>query len=474
MPAAACRNASRALGAYAAFLVYWALTLAGNSDAALVLGRAVRMPLLGIAVPLDFFFFMFPAGGMLFFLATRFYARRLFDSVAAGKQDDMAAAGTRRSTWLAASVLVSRRISGSSAVRSILAVFYWGSLPGILVYHFLRYLRVHEFAAAYVLGGLVMASTVAVAACWRMRPVPEAARPLLRPWLPAAAILAVLACQAAMVIGMIPWAAKGYYPGSFSPRLLRNFLQPLLGVDLSGLDLAAPDLVPGLTARPKGLGLRGIHLEGARLHLTKAREVDFQFAQVKVAAVDSCDLQSANFRMADLGQTTFRYSVLTGADLTLTLLRGARFVGCDLRGASFRFAWLGYGKLDYCQAAGADFRMANFEGTGHAFFTNFVGADLEGVNFRSCQVIKTNFARARLQDADFRDAELWKTDFSEADLEGANFLGAKFLEAEQLARAGTLYRAKLDPPLFETIKKNNPGLFEKAVKPIPGGTGPNR
>jgi uncharacterized protein YjbI with pentapeptide repeats len=268
-----------------------------------------------------------------------------------------------------------------------------------------------------------------------------------------------------MVIGLVPLTAKGYYSGAFSPRLLRNFLQPFLSVDLSGLDLAAQDLVPGLTARPKGLGLKGIHLEGARLSMTKARDVDFHFARLKAAVVDSCDLEGANFRMADFTETYFFYSALARADLSSSMLRGGMFIGCDLKESSFRYAGFAFGKLYYCEAVGADFRLAGFDGEGDIFNTNFEGADLEGVDFHGCRVDKCVFARANLKDADFREAELWKTEFSGADLEGANFLGATRLEAEQLSLAKTLFRARLDPPLYEKIMKKNPKLLEKPVEP---------
>ena len=461
----ASRNTGRALGVYAAYLAYWVLTLIANSDAAFVVSRTVRLPLLGVAVPLGPYFFVIPLLGLLTFLAFQFYLRSLADSVPPGGSEGRPAASNRRSPWLAASFFGPSGFATRNVGRRAVAITFWASLPATLVYHFLRYIRIHEFAAAYILGGLVMAVTLVVAGCWWTRPGRPAAKPPLWTWVAALAILAVLACQAVMVIGLIPLTAKGYYPGSFSPRLLRNFLQPFLGVDLTGLDLTAADLVPGSAARPRGLSLRGVHLEGARLHFTRARDVDFQLARLKEAVVDSCDLEGANFRLADLTETYFLFSDLARADLSSTGLRGGIFIDCDLKGSSFRYAALSYCKLYYCEAGGADFRMANFDGAGYVFYTNFDRADLEGVNFRNCHIVKNIFARANLKDADFRDSELWKTDFSEANLEGANFLGAIRLEVEQLSRARTLYRAKLDPPLYEQIMKKYPKLMEKPAGP---------
>jgi len=461
----ASRNSGRALGAYAAYLAYWLLTLIANSDAAFVVSRTVRLPLLGVAVPLDLYFFVIPLLGLLTFLAFQSYLRSLADSVPSGGLEGRPAASTRRSPWLAASFFGPSRFATRNVGRRAVAVMFWASLPAALVYHFLRFIRIHEFAAAYVLGGLVVAVTLVVAGCWWTRPGRPAARPLLWTGVAALAFLGVLACQTVMVIGLIPLTAKGYYPGSFSPRLLRNFLQPFLSMNLTGLDLTAADFVPGSAARPRGLSLRGVHLEGARLHLTRARDVDFQLARMKEAVVDSCDLEGANFRMADLTETYFLYSDLARADLTSTGLRGGMFFDCELKGSSFRYAALSYCKLYYCEAGGADFRLANFDGAGYVFYTNFEAADLEGVNFRNCHIVKSIFARADLKEADFRDSELWKTDFSGADLEGANFLGAFRLEVEQLFRARTLYRAKLDPPLYGEIMKRYPKLLQKPVEP---------
>jgi len=461
----ASSNAGRALGAYVAYLAYWVLILVGNSDAEFVFNRAVRLPLFGVAVPLDFYFFSAPLAGLLIFLLLQFHLHSLSGPAESGEPEGRSTASTRRPVWLVASVLGGPEFATRDVGRRILAGLLWASLPATLAYHFLRFLPIHEFAAAYILGGLVIFMTMVVAACWWTRPGRPASRPMLRTWITALAILAALACQAMMVISMTPWAAKGYYSGSLSPLLVRNFLRPFLSVDMNGLDLTSAEPGSGLRARPQRRSFEGIHLEGARLRFMTARDVDFRFARLGAATVDASDFNGANFLMADLAQATFRFSVLAGADLTATRLKGTLFFGCDLRGTSFRYAWFGYGKLDYCQAAGADFRMASFEGMGHAFYTNFEGANLEGISFRHCQVDKSIFARANLKDADFRDSELWKTDFSGANLEGADFSGAIRLEAEQLSRARTLYRAKLDPPLSEKIKKNYPRLFEKPAEP---------
>ena len=83
--------------------------------------------------------------------------------------------------------------------------------------------------------------------------------------------------------------------------------------------------------------------------------------------------------------------------------------------------------------------------------TNFTGANLE---------------LADLTKVDLRCANLRWVNFKGANLEGANFKGANlknayYLTIEQLSKVETLYDAKLDEELLNSLRKEHASLFKK-------------
>jgi len=131
---------------------------------------------------------------------------------------------------------------------------------------------------------------------------------------------------------------------------------------------------------------------------------------------------------------------------------------------------LGERKLDlsFCYLKGARFDRIELKGA------NLSGANCEGAFLNTMDLRKTDFIMARLRKAklwgsDLSGAELFKADLREADLtrtilDGANLSEAdlrwaKSLTIEQLSKAEALFRAKLDPELMETIKKDYPVLL---------------
>ncbi len=111
------------------------------------------------------------------------------------------------------------------------------------------------------------------------------------------------------------------------------------------------------------------------------------------------------------------------------------FWGADLEEADLRGADLKRADLEEADLSGADLRMSDLS-----------GAKLRGADLR----------RANLMGADFD-----RTDLKRADLEGANLMNARYLEAEQLSEAKTLYKAELDPDLEREVRRARPQLFDK-------------
>jgi len=131
---------------------------------------------------------------------------------------------------------------------------------------------------------------------------------------------------------------------------------------------------------------------------------------------------------------------------------------------------LGERKLDlsFCYLKGAKFDRIELKGA------NLSGANCEDALLNTMDLRKTYFIMARLRKAklwgsDLSRAELFKAHLRKADLtrtilDGANLSeadlrGAKSLIIEQISKADTLFKAKLDPEMMEKVKKDYPVLL---------------
>jgi len=126
-------------------------------------------------------------------------------------------------------------------------------------------------------------------------------------------------------------------------------------------------------------------------------------------------------------------------DLSRCCLKGTKISLGDLRGAN----------LSCTDCEGVILKNANLRGA-VILRANFRGADLSG----------SNLAWAHLFGTDLREANMEGTILDGAFLNEADLRGAKSLTAEQLLRAYTLFKTKLDPGLLEKIKKQKPVLLK--------------
>ncbi|QIB90118.1 pentapeptide repeat-containing protein [Methanosarcina mazei] len=93
--------------------------------------------------------------------------------------------------------------------------------------------------------------------------------------------------------------------------------------------------------------------------------------------------------------------------------------------------------------------------------TNLKGATLGWANLEKVHFKEANLKEAYFFEAILKEAHLEKTDLEGANLKGANLKGAKNLTVDQLSKAKTLYKAKLDPELEKPLREKCPALFEK-------------
>jgi len=110
----------------------------------------------------------------------------------------------------------------------------------------------------------------------------------------------------------------------------------------------------------------------------------------------------------------------------------------------------------------------------HLYKTQLEEADLRGAYFEEAILWETNLKKAKLWETNFKKAKLWETNFYRADLRGANFNGAELnnanfeeanlekaedLTVDQLSKAKTLYKAKLDKDLENKLRAKGFGYL---------------
>jgi uncharacterized protein YjbI with pentapeptide repeats len=164
------------------------------------------------------------------------------------------------------------------------------------------------------------------------------------------------------------------------------------------IDRTKLDTEAKIAAIPETLSLRTRNLEGAVLINAILRKVDFTAA----------NLEGANFRSADLGGARLWWAKLQGAEFLVADLQGAEFFGADLRGANLWRTFLGGANLEVADLKGANLQGANLEGA------NLGGARLGGANLEGA-----NLQGVNLQGADLRGANLNLVQLQSARLKGS-------------------------------------------------------
>ena len=186
------------------------------------------------------------------------------------------------------------------------------------------------------------------------------------------------------------------------------------------------------------LDMQGTHLHKANLQGADLQETNLQGADLQEANLIGANLEEAILIGANLEGAWLEESILSMAKLEKANLKDAVLFKAD-----FYNAWLS--KANFI---GANLNRAVFEG---AFLreTIFIGANLIDANFRSADLLGTNLEKSHLIRANLEGAILMRAIFKEANLERANLQGTHFTEAknltvDQLSKAKTLYKAKLD------------------------------
>lgn len=145
------------------------------------------------------------------------------------------------------------------------------------------------------------------------------------------------------------------------------------------------------------------------------------------------NLSKINLKEANLNTANLSSTVLIEADFEEARLNQTNFENANINQASLRKAY----------ASGA----------------NFKDAFLIKADFEEAFLIKANFNNAYLMEANLQNCALAEASFENANLYKADLRGADGLSLEQLAKAKSLYLAKMDSELHDLLEKEFPDLI---------------
>jgi uncharacterized protein YjbI with pentapeptide repeats len=177
------------------------------------------------------------------------------------------------------------------------------------------------------------------------------------------------------------------------------------------------------------------------------------------------NLQKVNLVGSHLQKTNFNGANLTNANLSNATISDASFQRAGLEGAIFQGAGYTNIKFEKAMLGGADFRGAKLTDSyfqeAYLRNANFEGARLDYAHFQKSKLQCANLKNTNLEFANFQEAKLKGVDFQGANLAYANLQNTEDLDIQQLAKAKTLYEAKLDYKFMKQIKEKYPHLLEK-------------
>jgi uncharacterized protein YjbI with pentapeptide repeats len=166
------------------------------------------------------------------------------------------------------------------------------------------------------------------------------------------------------------------------------------------------------------------NLEGARLDLAVAKNINLGRANLAKASIRTLDCSGANLAGARLVAAladgiNLREADLTGAILDDASLMGAILAEANLTQASFRHADMSFADLATCIIEGADFTGANLR-----------SCNLQGLELHSAVLEGASFEAAVLADCDLEGIVLPFADFRRSKLRNALLTGSVMPHAD--------------------------------------------
>jgi hypothetical protein len=372
---------------YLFVLFYLLIAVGGVTHRDLFLANPIKLPFLGVELPLKGFFWLGPA----LFLVVHAYVLQhfvllaskagIFDAQLRAQIDD-AEVRTRLRRQLPINIFV-QFLAGPREVREgpmgfLLRLIAWISLVvgpvALLVFFLLQFLPYHD---VWITMWQRIAVVIDLVLLWLLWPTVLHGDAVTRGWRSIGwGIGSVLVCIS--IVSVVLVFAIATFRGEWLEAKLWWFpLRETLvagGVDLvarkptslwsnrlalPGLDVidhAKFDTDAKIAAAPVMASLRGRHLEDAVLIDAVLRKVDFEGANLRGASLGYAQLQGASLYLARLDGASLAFAQLQGASLEQAALPGALLEGVQLQGASLYEALLQGASLQNAFVWRADIR----------------------------------------------------------------------------------------------------------------------
>lgn len=453
---------------FVAFSAYAAATASTISHRQLLLEDPIKLPTIGIDVPLVIAAILLPSLFVIYHVYVLLQVvllARTADAYNDAVQHSITEEADRaRVRQRLANTLFAQLFAGSSREREgllgwLLRTMAWVTLalapPLVLLVFELQFLPYHSAAVTWIHRFLIAFDLLAVLLLWAGAVDPRndvTWRRILRaPISSSLATIVILFSSVALTFPGEPHAGWTRYRVIYDPDFLyggdagchaKSYLIGVLSGHFDRISVVGEIMVDNDKLRKieeigKARGqrpyqgertrnLRGRDLRCGNLGGVDLRRADFTGANLAGANLASADLQGAVFRSSD---TRLRRAALDGV-----LLQGASLEEADLEGASMAAAQLQNAVLD--KAAMKDVKLDGAKLTD----AELRGTALQGASLGSAQMQRAALKGARLEGANLREADLSGADLEEAHLEratvsmatltGANLKLAKLMGAD--------------------------------------------
>lgn len=179
----------------------------------------------------------------------------------------------------------------------------------------------------------------------------------------------------------------------------------------------------------RGRDLRGAWLRGADLRKSELVDANLSNADLHGANLSNAELNSANLHYAELGSADLSNAKLHSADLTKANLFSANLSNAELDSADLSNAYLNTARLDSASLIATDLSNAELHGA------NLSNAELDGANLSNAKLRGANLSNAELSNADLSNADLSNVNLSNANLDSANLSNVDLTTTENISQA---------------------------------------